>query len=197
LLALVVPAGVEGQCAEQLAGLFFQDPDVKFVDQHQHPGAGVAAAEAEVVQAAVVPQGEFAVAVDAVFADAEVFVDEDALASGHGAGPCVPRFGGCAAADAAVWPLGVVVLGEGVELGLQDGDAAGAGLAGQPFLERLVEALHLAAGLRVIGLAMAQRDAESDQFAFQGDPAVAAVAPPSPPRNLGPAPDLRTLVRSS
>jgi hypothetical protein len=49
----------------------------------------------------------------------------------------------------------VVVLGEGVELGLQIGHGAGAVLAGEPFLECLVKAFHLAAGLRVVGLGVA------------------------------------------
>ena len=130
LLALVVPAGVEGQCADQLAGVLVEDPDVQVVDQHQYAGAGVPAADAEVMQAAVVPQGEFAVAVDAVAADPEVFVDEDPLP-----GRCRLRPGGVGsgrgtAVDAAVWALVVVVGGERVELGLQRGDTVGARLAG-------------------------------------------------------------------
>jgi hypothetical protein len=43
---------------------------VEFVHQDQDVGAGVAAAHAEVVQSAVVTQGQLAVAVDAVMADA-------------------------------------------------------------------------------------------------------------------------------
>jgi hypothetical protein len=73
---------------------------------------------ADVVQAAGVAEGEFAVAVDAVFADAEVFADLDALPDGNCAGLGVPGGGGGPAVDAAVWPVMVVVVGEGVQLGL-------------------------------------------------------------------------------
>ncbi|MGI8628253.1 MAG: hypothetical protein ACR2J5_17050 [Geodermatophilaceae bacterium] len=48
------------------------------MDQDQDVGAGVAAADAEVVQAAVVAQGELAAAVDAVMSDAVVAVVEGA-----------------------------------------------------------------------------------------------------------------------
>ena len=145
------------------------------MDEHEDPGAGVTSADADVVESAVVPEGEFAVAVDAVGADAEVFADLDALAGWDGAGPGGPGAAGGAAADAAVRPLVVVVLGEGVELGLQVGEGAGAGLAGEPLLQRLVKPLHLSAGLRVVGPGVTQRNAERDGLAFQGDPAVAAV----------------------
>ena len=50
-------------------------------------------------------------------------------------------------------PLVVGVAGEPVELGLQVGDRDGAGLADQPAFQGLVEALHLAAGLGVVGRA--------------------------------------------
>jgi hypothetical protein len=92
--------------------------DVEFVDEHDHAGAGVASAEADVVQAAVVPDGELAVTVDPVAADAVVLVDEDALPGRPGLGWCgVGRCRG-AAADAGARALRVVVGGKLVELGL-------------------------------------------------------------------------------
>ena len=45
----------------------------------------------------------------------------------------------------------VVVGGEGVELGLQFGEVGGQGLAAEPFLEGLLKAFDLAAGLGVEG----------------------------------------------
>jgi hypothetical protein len=127
------------------------------------------------VEPAVVAQGEFAVGVDAVAADAEVLADADALPRRQGAGAGVP--GGCwgAAADGPVWPCGVVVGGELVELGLQAAGGGGQVVAGEPFLQGLVEALDLAAGLRVVGAAMAEPDPERGEFAFERDPAAAAV----------------------
>jgi hypothetical protein len=63
------------------------DPDVQVAGEGEDFGAGPAAADADVVEPAVVPQGEFAVGVDAVAADAEVLADTDALPYWHGAGP--------------------------------------------------------------------------------------------------------------
>jgi hypothetical protein len=99
-----------------LAGVFGDDADVQFADEHEDSGAGVVAADADVVQAAVVAQGEFAVAVDAVFADAEVVADLDALPGRQGAWPGCPGGGRGLPVDAAVGSGGVVVVGEGVQL---------------------------------------------------------------------------------
>jgi hypothetical protein len=71
--------------------------------KHEDSGAGVVAADADVVESAVVPEGEFAVAVDAVFADAEVLADQDALPGWDGAGSGCPGGVGGASVDAAVW----------------------------------------------------------------------------------------------
>jgi len=151
------------------------DPDVQITGQDQNFGAGPAAADADVVEPAVVAQGEFAVGVDAVAADPEVFADADALPGGHGAGPGVP--GGCwgAAADGPVRAAGVVVGGEGIQLGLQPGGGGGGVLAGEPVLEGLVQAFDLPAGLRVVGAAVAEGDPQRGEFALKGDPAAAAV----------------------
>jgi hypothetical protein len=55
---------------------------VQVVDQDQDRGAGVAAAEADMVQPVAVAQGDFAVAVDGVVADSVVAADEGLSAGG-------------------------------------------------------------------------------------------------------------------
>jgi hypothetical protein len=82
---------------------------------------------------------------------------------------------GSAAADGPVRPCGVVVGGELVELGLQAADSDGGVLSGEPFFQGLVEALDLAAGLRVVGPGMAVGDSQGGELAFERDPAAAAV----------------------
>jgi hypothetical protein len=62
---LVVAVGVESELAEEFAGGGVDDADVRVVDELQ--GAGPA--DADVVEAAGVAEGEFAVGVDAVGAD--------------------------------------------------------------------------------------------------------------------------------
>jgi len=69
-----------------------------------------------------------------------------------------------AAAQCSMRPLVVVVAGEPVELGLQVGDRDGAGLADQPAFQGLVEALHLAAGLGVVGAGVTGSDPQGVQF---------------------------------
>nr|WP_254902513.1 hypothetical protein [Mycobacterium simiae] len=75
---------------------------------------------------------------------------------------------GGAATAGAVGAHGVVVLGEGVELGLEVGDTGRWGLAVQPFFEGLVEAFDLAAGLGVVGPGVFEDDAQGGQFGLQG-----------------------------
>jgi predicted ATPase len=135
----------------------------------------VPAAQADVVQPAVVPQGEFAVGVDLVVADPEVAVDERD-AGGGGLGPGCVGLGRGAPVQRPVRPEGVVVDGEGVELGLQLVEVGGAGLPGQPPLLRLVEALDLAAGLWVVGPGVAEDHAAGVEGELEGDPSAAAVA---------------------
>src|SRR5262249_52671781 len=64
-LGLVVPGGVELEVSqERSAGR--DDPDVLVVGEDEDGLSGVAAADSDVVQAAVVAQGEFPVGVDGV-----------------------------------------------------------------------------------------------------------------------------------
>lgn len=71
VLRLVVAAGIQGELA-QLFPVFGDDPHVQIGDQDQHPDPGVAAAQPDVVQPAVVAQGDDLGAVDLVVADAVV-----------------------------------------------------------------------------------------------------------------------------
>jgi hypothetical protein len=66
---LVVPAGVEGELAEEFTGLFVDHPDVQVLDHQQDVCSGVGSADADVMQPAVVAQGDASGVVDAVAAD--------------------------------------------------------------------------------------------------------------------------------
>jgi hypothetical protein len=93
--------------------------------------------EADLVEPAAVAEGDFAGGVDDVAADPVMGGDGGAGGGGLGSGG-VGDAGG--SAEGAVWAVVVVVLGEGVQLGLQLGQGCGEGLAGQPSLQCLVEA---------------------------------------------------------
>jgi hypothetical protein len=71
---LVVAGGVEGQFAEELAGGGVDDADVQVADEQQDGGSGVGPADADVVELSAVAQGDGAVGVDQVAADAVVGV---------------------------------------------------------------------------------------------------------------------------
>ena len=58
-VSLVVPGGVEGELSEQFA-LFGEDADLQVVGEDEDALAGVSSAEADVVEPAVVPQGDHA-----------------------------------------------------------------------------------------------------------------------------------------
>jgi pimeloyl-ACP methyl ester carboxylesterase len=150
-LWLVVAGRVEGEFSDEFAGVFGDDPDVEFADEHQDRGACPSDADPDVVQPAAVAQSEFPVAGDAVFADAELFADADALPGWGGARPGRPGDGGGGSADRAVRAPVVVVLDEGVELGLQLGHGGRGRLLGQPFLQRLVQSFDFPAGLGMVG----------------------------------------------
>lgn len=72
LVAPVVFVGVDVVAAEDVVAGFADDGDGVGGHQDQDWGVGVGAADAEVVQAAAVAQGELAELVDGVVADAEV-----------------------------------------------------------------------------------------------------------------------------
>jgi hypothetical protein len=112
----------------------------------------VGPADADVVEAAGVAEGELAVGVDAVGADP--VVGAGGLAAGGGLGPGGVRgSGGGPVRQGAVRPPVVVVGGEGGEQDLQLTDAGGlVRLGGQPFLQDLPEPLDLPLGLGWFGL---------------------------------------------
>ena len=69
---LVVAGGVDDEFAEEFAGGGVDDANVQVVDEQEDVGSGVVSADADVVQPPVGAQGDFAVGVDAVGADAVV-----------------------------------------------------------------------------------------------------------------------------
>ena len=77
--------GVEGELADEFASGCVDDTDVEVVDEHHDRGAGEGSADADVVESAVVAEGDFAGFVDAVVADSVVGVGVSAR-SGEGFG---------------------------------------------------------------------------------------------------------------
>jgi hypothetical protein len=97
-------------------------------------GSGVGSAGADVVELAAVAQGDVAVGVEPVGADAVVGVGGAVAGGGFGPG-VVDGGGGGLVGQGPVWPLVVVDGGEGVEEGLQLGEGGGlGGLGGEPVL---------------------------------------------------------------
>lgn len=110
---MVVPGGVQGELAEEFAGGGVDDADVEVVDEDQDAGVGVGSADADVVESAGVAQGEFSELVDAVGAYPVVGVGARCwVGFGSGGG------GGGLVRERAVWSAVVVLVEEGVELGL-------------------------------------------------------------------------------
>jgi hypothetical protein len=66
---LVVPVGVEGQLPDEVAGVTCDDANVQVVDEQGDADSAVGGADADVVEAAVVAQGDGAAGVDGVVAD--------------------------------------------------------------------------------------------------------------------------------
>ncbi len=149
MLGLVVAGGVEGELAELFAGVAVDDADVEVGDEDDDGGSGVASADADVVEAAVVSEGHDSCGVDGVAADSVDGVGVAVGGPGFDAGGV--GVGGGAAADRAVGAVVVVEIDEGVDLGLEPGDRGGWGLFGQVALFGLVESFDLAAGLGVVG----------------------------------------------
>ena len=129
---MVVAGGVELEFVDGLA-VGAGDADVEVLDEHEDFGAGVTAAEADVVESAPVTERELAEAVDDVMADSVVGVVE-ALEPRRGLGPGVVGTTGCSSAESSVRSDVVVVVAEGVELGLEFGGGVDGGLAGEPLL---------------------------------------------------------------
>ncbi len=84
--AVVAAGGIESEVAEELAGGGVDDADVEVGEGQDDAGSGVGSADADVVEAAVVAQGDVAVVGDAVVADAEMGVVAAVTGGGFGAG---------------------------------------------------------------------------------------------------------------
>lgn len=66
MLPLVVACGVEGEVCDDLAGGFVGDGDVSVFEDDHDGGSGVGSSDADVVEAALVSEGDFSELVDAV-----------------------------------------------------------------------------------------------------------------------------------
>jgi len=71
---LVVTGGVEGEFTQDFAGGGVGDGDLQIVDEESDVGSGVGSAQADVVEATVVAQGDAAGLADPVGADPVVGV---------------------------------------------------------------------------------------------------------------------------
>ena len=71
---MVVAVRVEGEFAQDFTGDRVEDADVEVLDEEHDVGSGVGSADADVVQAAVVAEGDAAGLVDPVVADSVVGV---------------------------------------------------------------------------------------------------------------------------
>ena len=149
-MGLVVPGGVQDEIAQQLSGFLGHDPNVQIVDEQQHPGPSQAHAHPDVMQPRVVPERELAQCIDAVAPQPMVRCQMTRCSGRRCLGARVEGGRRGSASQRPVWTHGVVVAGEPVQLDLQRFDVIGSVLLGQVALECLMEALDLAAGLRVI-----------------------------------------------
>jgi hypothetical protein len=122
------------------------------LDEQDDVGSGVGPADADVVEAAAVAQGDGAGFADGVGADAVVGVGGPVAGDGFGPGG-IRGGGGGPVRQGAVRAAGVVAGDEGVQEGLELGQVSRLGcLGGQPFLQGLLEPFDLALGLGVVGL---------------------------------------------
>jgi hypothetical protein len=166
LVAPVAAVGVDGVGAEDFAGGEVDDGDGGLVDDGEDAAMCVAGADAEVVHAAGASDAHFAVVVGSVVAQPVVAVVAD------GGGESRFRCGGVGhrRGEPLQRPVGsklVVDALEAVELGLQVGQSGGGGLSGEPALQGLVEALDLALGLRMVGMAVLLGDAQVGEQVFE------------------------------
>ena len=151
------------------------------LDEQDDVGSGVGSADADVVQPAVVTRRVTdAGFVDAVVADPVVGVGVAGFAGdglGHG---CVAGGGGGPVRQGAVRAAVVVLVDEGVEEGLQLGDAwlGWIGLGAEPLLHRLLESLDLPAGGGVVRVG-----SSSGRCAGVVARARRLLRPPRPPAN--------------
>jgi hypothetical protein len=144
---------------EDLAGVEGDDRDLLLVDDRQDPPARMGRADLEVVEAARPAQGDGALDVGDVVAEAEVGPGRVG-AGGLRPGRRPVRLPGRDPADRPVRPPLVVGEAEGVELGLKLAQGPCCRLTREPAFQGLVEALDLALGLGMPGRPVLLPDAE-------------------------------------
>ena len=149
------------------------DSDVEVGDQQGYGGVFVGSADADVVESAVVADGDGACFVDAVVSDSEVGCV--ACLARFGFGEPVVDGGWCGASEAAVGPVVVVVAGEFVEEALELVEVVGAVLGFEVFLEGLLETFDFSAGGGVVGRRVLLFGAEVSEAGLEG---VSAAFPP-------------------
>ena len=145
---LVVPSRVESQGAEQHS-VGRDDADVSASDQEVDLAVSVPGPDGDVSESAQVAQCDLAVVIDAVAADAVVGGRLEGFGACFETG--VEGFYRGPSAEGAVRSDMVVVLAEVVQLKLQLSDGFSRRLLAEVELEGLVQALNLAAGLRLSG----------------------------------------------
>ena len=123
---LVVAGGVEGEVAEEFAGGGVDDADVEVLDEQQDVGSGVGPADADVVEPAAVAQGDACRSLSMRSVRTRSWVSAAGRRGRLWAGRRRRRRGWPGGAG-TVRPLVVVVVGEGVEQGLELGEGGGLG----------------------------------------------------------------------
>ena len=141
-------------------------------DEQDDGGAGVGAADADVVDAAVVAEGDRSGVVDAVVADAVGGGRRSVPGVALGSRWCRRRRG-CVGRVSGGGGGGCRSSMKRVELGLELGEGVGGWLGGEPAFEGLVEAFDFAAGGRVVRSGVLLGDAEGGEGGLE---AVAAAA---------------------
>ena len=166
---LVVAGGIEGEVAEEFVGGGVDDPDVQVLDQEQDVGSGAGSADADVVELAAVAQGDRAVGIEPVGADAVAGVVWSRLpgvALGRawvGSGGDGPGGAGTGAAAGGYrcWRTRRGELGRWARLALWGTWAA------SQFLRVCWNRSGLALGLRVVWLAVLLGDAPAPRFVLR------------------------------
>ena len=109
---MVVAGGVDGEFADDLAGLGVDDGDVVVLDEHGDAGSLGGSADADVVETAVESQGDVAGFVDPVGTDALV-----GLGCGVRGGFGAEGIDGCWCCPVGQGPVGALVVVVGCEGG--------------------------------------------------------------------------------
>ena len=165
LVAPVAAVGVDGVLAEDFAGVVVEHGDGVGVDEDCHRLACMDGADAEVVHAAGAAEADLAEAVDVVVADAVVRIVALSSWGGLDGGGIGLGWGG--AMERTMRPDLVVDAGEAVQLGLQFGDRWRRLVERRASASGLVEALDLALGLGMVGMAVLLCDAEVGEQVFE------------------------------